>query len=145
MITLDEYFGGRRETHGTECSPCIEDNAARTAPLVNDLLKRAESFGIVIPDSHIPGDYFGTQLTSGWRPPSINACTAGAAPQSLHMTGEACDIFDPAGDLDAWLLTPEGQFTLTDIGLWMEDPGHTLGWCHVQIRPPPSGRRVFVP
>ena len=145
MIDVTQYFGGRRETHGTECSPGIEDNAVRTVGLVNELLEKAEAFGIVLPSSHIPGDYLGTQLTSGWRPPSINACTAGAAPQSLHMTGEACDIFDPDGELDVWLLTPEGQYVLQDFGLWMEDPGHTMGWCHVQIRPPKSGRRVFLP
>lgn len=144
MITLQQYFGGRRTTHSTECSPNIEDNALRTVAIVNGLLANCARFGVV-PPINPGGDFAGSQLNSGWRPPSINTCTAGASPTSMHMTGEAVDLHDPAGELDAFLMTPEGQFLLTDLGIWMESPDKTPGWCHVQTRPPKSGNRVFVP
>ena len=111
---------------------------------MNQLLARAETFGIV-PSDVQSGDFAGSQITSGWRPASLNACTPGASATSLHMTGEACDIHDPNGALDDWLLTAEGQYTLQDFGLWLEAPSATPGWCHVQTKPPRSGRRVFNP
>ena len=144
MITIDQYFGGRRTTHSLECSPGIGANAARTVDVVNSLLLDLVRFDIV-PPINPTGDFAGGQLTSGWRPPSVNSCTPGASATSLHMTGEACDVYDPDGTLDAFLRTPEGQFLLVTRGLWMEDPSHTPGWCHVQTRPPRSGHRVFVP
>jgi hypothetical protein len=112
--------------------------------IVNELLEDAERFGIKVP-TNPGGDFAGSQLNSGWRPPSINACTAGASATSLHMTGEACDLHDPTGELDAWLMTPEGQFTLVELGLWLEHPEATPGWAHVQTRPPRSGARTFRP
>lgn len=144
MITIDQYFGGRRESHALECSPGIEDNAGRSVPIFNALLDRAALFGIVPPLVEA-GDFAGSVLTSGWRPASVNACTPGASKTSRHMTGEAADIHDPDGTLDAWLMTPEGQFTLAELGLWMEAPASTPTWTHVQTMPPGSGRRVFTP
>lgn len=144
MITIADYFGGRRESHGLECSPRIENNALRTVDLVNELLENCERFGVVV-KVNPAGDFAGTLLNSGWRPPSINGCTPGASATSLHMTGEAADIHDADGALDEFLLTPEGQFLLGDIGLWLESPTKTHGWCHVQTKPPRSGQRVFMP
>jgi len=34
---------------------------------------------------------------------------------------------------------------LEAIGLWLEHPESTPRWCHVQIVPPASGKRVFRP
>lgn len=144
MITVEQYFGGRRETHGLECSPGIEDNAALTVTVVNQLLVEADRFGIAVPINP-EGDFAGSQLNSGWRPPSVNACTKGASATSLHMTGEAADLHDPKLELAAWLMTPEGQFTLETLGLWMEAPEATPEWVHVQVKPPLSGHRVFFP
>lgn len=152
-IGLADYFGGRREKHGTECSPDIQRNASRLVPVLNKLLDMAARFQIVLLANEDPAsDFCGTLLNSGWRPPSINACTPGASATSLHMTGEAADLHDPGHVLADWLLTPEGQYSLQDLGLWMEDPGWTRGsnppascWVHVQSRPPKSERRVFVP
>jgi hypothetical protein len=144
MITTEQYFGGRRESHPTECSPWIDDNAHRTVGILNQMIARAESFGVVIP-LNPEGDFKGSQLASGWRPPTINSCTPGAALNSKHMTAEAGDLMDPHGDFKAWLATPEGQYSLVDIGLWMEDPGHTPTWVHLQVKPPKSGKRTFLP
>jgi hypothetical protein len=34
---------------------------------------------------------------------------------------------------------------LEELQLWLEHPDATPGWCHLQILPPRSGRRVFYP
>jgi hypothetical protein len=59
------------------------------------------------------------------------------------MTCQACDLYDPEGDIDEWALArPE---VLARIGLWQEHPSATKGWAHFQIIPPKSGNRVFYP
>jgi hypothetical protein len=45
--------------------------------------------------------------------------------------------------LDDWCL--EHPEVLQEIGLWQEHPAATKGWCHLQIVPPRSGKRVFFP
>lgn len=139
-VTLENYWMGRDKTHPLALTPDIRRNAARTVELVNQLLDEAEISGVKLdrtPD--------GNPLSSGWRPPAVNAGVAGAAKNSLHMTGEAADIYDPDGELDDWLMTDTGQAALTRLGLWLEHPGSTRRWSHVQTKPPRSGRRVFYP
>lgn len=130
MITLTDYWMGRDKEFPLAMTPQIETNAIRTVSLVNALLAR---FGE------------GRKVNSGWRPPAVNAKIPNAALNSKHMTGQAIDLADPDGDLDEWLLTEAGQAALTEIGLWMEHPAATKGWCHLQTIPPKSGRRVFYP
>lgn len=144
MITVAQYFGGRREKYPLECSPGIDDNVARAVPLFNALIERAEAAGVVIP-LRPAGDFAGSQLVSGWRPPTVNAGTPGASKTSMHMTGEAADLYDLKGSLKAWLMSAAGQAALKEIGLWMEHPSATPNWVHIQIRPPKSGKRVFYP
>lgn len=127
-MTLVEYWMGRDKTYPGNLTAQIRANAAMTVERANALLER---FGEV------------RTVNSGWRPPTVNAATPGAAPFSKHMTGEAVDIADPEGDLDEWCLAH--QDALVDIGLWLEHPASTKGWCHVQISPPRSGNRVFYP
>ena len=141
FLTLAGYWMGRDKAYPFDLSTEIRKEAELTVSLVNDLLVAATLHG-ANPETN-PGT--GTVLTSGWRPPAINGKTAGAAPRSHHMAGRAADIYDPDGDLDEWLMTNEGQKTLKRLGLWMEHPAATKGWCHVQTRPPRSGNRVFYP
>lgn len=141
MITLAEYWMGRDELYPMAMTPGIERAARMTVELVNRLLARAELAGVVLHRNARTG----TIVASGWRPPAVNGATAGAAPNSKHMTGQACDVYDPDGDLDEWLMTPDGQQALEEIGLWMESPSATKGWAHVQTIPPRSGNRVFYP
>lgn len=145
MITVKDYFtnveGDRREKYRLSMSPTIETNASRTVRLVNDLLEEAAKHGITPPINPRTG----SQVSSGWRPPVVNSGTPGAAVNSKHMTGLACDIYDPDGVLDDWLTTTEGLDVMERIGLWMEHPASTKGWSHIQIVPPGSGRRVFYP
>lgn len=140
MITLNDYFMGRRETHPTEISPGIERNAARTVELINSFIAFAKVVGVEFETSPRTR----TVVSSGWRPPSFNATVPGAAFRSLHMTGEAIDLFDPDGLIDEYAFS-QTSGVLKDLGLWLEHPSATKGWCHLQTKPPRSGRRVFFP
>lgn len=141
MITIADYFMGRREQYPLALSPEIERNASITVELANRLLAQAATYGVTL-DRHPVNK---SLVSSGWRPPAVNASTANAAPNSKHMTGQALDIYDPDGDLDEWLMTGEGQAALIAIGLWHEHPSATKSWTHIQSVPPRSGRRTFFP
>lgn len=137
MISVAEYMMGRDVTHALECTPAILHSAMITVDVASRFLILAKGAGVAItclPDGSI--------VTSGWRPPSINARTEGASPTSLHMVGDAVDLHDPEGTLDAWARNG-GQKVLQDLGLWLESPLDTPRWCHIQTRPPPSGQRIF--
>lgn len=144
MITIDQYLMGRDREHGHLLSVELRTNAHRTVEVANKLLVLAKTAGVSLEASPRTGSI----VTSGWRPPAINAATLGAATRSLHMQCLAIDLYDPDGDLDQWCLECE-QTVLKDLGLWHEHPAATKGWCHVQLRPQPSfartGRRVFYP
>lgn len=128
-MTLDDYFMGRDKQFPEELSEQLHANAEITVERVNALLA-----------------VFGEnrKVTSGWRPMAINAATSGAAIKSKHMSCQACDLEDPDGDLDDFCMDKLGLI-LESIGLWLEHPASTKGWCHVQIVPPKSGRRIFYP
>ncbi len=128
LITLHEFLMGRDQAYAADFTAEVAANAQRTVERVNALLQ-AGGF-----DGHV---------NSGWRPPAVNGATKGAAPHSRHMLGLACDLLDPGGLIDRWCL--EHPDALERIGLWQESPGSTPGWCHVQIVPPASGHRVFIP
>jgi hypothetical protein len=135
-VSLADFYKGRDTTYAAELTPEIEANAAITVERVNSLL---EAFYVAMPEEAL------RSVNSGWRPPQVNATVKNAAGRSRHMTGEACDLSDDDEKLDYWLLQPDGQAALERIGLWMEHPSATPRWAHVQIVPPGSGRRVFMP
>jgi hypothetical protein len=141
MISVNDYFMGRREKYPQSLTADIEREAARTADLASKLLTQAETYGVTV-DMHPVNK---SPVSSGWRPPEVNAATPNAALRSKHMTGQAVDIYDPDGDLDEWLMTGEGQAAMTALGLWHEHPSATKGWAHLQTVPPRSGRRTFFP
>jgi hypothetical protein len=141
MITVDDYFMGRREQYPLALTPAIEREAHRTVGLVNAMLARALASGLHAVQHPITR----TPVSSGWRPPVLNATTPNAAPNSKHMTGHAIDLYDPDGDIDDWLISDAGQAVLAELGLWMEHPSATKGWAHLQTVPPRSQRRVFYP
>lgn len=141
-ITTLDYFMGRQSKWPHEFTDLVRANAA-------ELLKRVNRFvGYAIEGGHFHLEthpVHGGPLSSGWRPAEINAHTKGAAVRSKHMTGQACDVYDPDGDLDEFALTDVGQKCLEVCGLYLEHPSATKGWCHLQSVPPRSGRRVFYP
>ena len=106
---------------------------------VNLLLPLAQRGGVIIhihPTTHSP-------ISSGWRPSAVNKAIANAAKRSNHMIGNACDVYDPDGALDHWCEV--NLIELVRIGLWLESPASTVGWCHLQRVPPRSGHRIFYP
>jgi hypothetical protein len=135
VITLADFYMGRDVTYAIELTVDIRNNAAVTVARVNDLL--ADFYA-----SQPQGSY--RTVNSGWRPPEVNASTSGAARNSKHMTGQACDLSDDDEMLDSWLLGA-GRPSLVRIGLWQESPNSTPRWSHVQIVAPASGNRVFIP
>jgi hypothetical protein len=134
MITLTDYWMGRDKECADQLTAEIRKNAEQTVVRANLLLGyfKTDVGGF---DSH--------HVNSGWRPPQVNAATPNAAAKSKHMTGEAIDIADPEGALDDWCMDHLDH--LERLGLWLEHPSATKNWCHVQIVPPKSGKRVFYP
>lgn len=133
MITLAEYWNGRDRKFPRELNAEICNNAALTVSRINRLLGLAAEEGIEC-----------DTVSSGWRPLAINDATANAAKASKHIKALAADLRDtPQRDLARWCL--RNLKHLESIGLWMEDPRWTPTWVHLQIVPPGSGRRVFVP
>lgn len=134
MITLEQYWMGRDKAYPDLLTDDLRAAAAETIARANLLISAYNS---------MTKDQEQRRVNSGWRPPSVNAATPGAAPRSKHMTGHAIDISDPEGDLDEWCM--DHQDVLQTIGLWMENPACTKGWVHLQTVPPKSGKRVFFP
>jgi hypothetical protein len=139
MITIDQYYMGRDKQYPVLLTPELKSNAEKTVTLVNKLLEESAKDGV----THDINPTTKSNVSSGWRPPAVNAGIPNAAAKSKHMTCQACDIYDPDGELDDWCM--ENQAKLASIGLWLENPASTKGWCHVQTLPPRSGKRVFYP
>jgi len=128
VITLAQYFMGRDAEHATELTAPLQRNAETMVARANMLLSQA---------------CIECAVNSGWRPQKINALVPNASPRSRHLTCEAIDLDDPLDRLDAWCM--DHLAVLVEIGLWLEHPAATPGWCHVQIVAPRSGARVFEP
>lgn len=63
------------------------------------------------------------------------------ATKSHHLTGEAADIYDPDGKLNAFC--KENERLLIEAKLWCEERQGV--WQHFQIVPPVSNNRWFQP
>ena len=134
MITVTDFFMGRDKDYPELLTDTLRANAEDTVAKANLLIS---SYRMLTKDSEL------RRVNSGWRPPSVNAATPNAAARSKHMDCLAIDISDPDGDLDEWCM--DHQEVLQSIGLWLEHPAATKGWCHLQTIPPKSGKRVFYP
>jgi len=144
QLTLTDYFTGpgrvrRDSVYAASLTGEIKAAARHLTTAVNSILAHLLADGIAL-QIH-PGT--GTLLSSGWRPPAVNAKTKGAAKMSAHMTGEALDLYDPTWKIAEWCHSHLA--VLEALGLYLEHPSATVGWCHLQTRPPKSGRRVFYP
>lgn len=139
QITVADYFMGRDKKWPNEVTDAIRANAAETTEKVNKLLVIMAADGVQPSVNRASG----TVLDSGWRSAEINGSTPGAAVHSKHMTGQAADMYDPTGAVDAWCMANQNK--LADVGLWLESPASTPHWSHWQIVAPGSGHRVFIP
>lgn len=125
MITVEEYLMGR-----DKITPLTEHMKADSASMVEKANLLLTAFGSY------------RKVNSGYRPELINSTIHKAAKHSNHIICRACDLDDVDGRLDFFCMTHQAQ--LKEIGLWLENPIGTPGWCHVQIVPPKSGNRVFI-
>jgi hypothetical protein len=139
MITLHQYFMGRDVEYRHLLTPELRENAATTVYKANRLLDAALGAGVYLDLDPVTGSL----VSSGWRPPAVNANTPNAARRSKHMTCQAVDINDDNGELDEWCMSNEKY--MEEVGVWLENPSATKGWTHWQIVPPKSGRRIFYP
>lgn len=138
LLTIEDYWMGRDKKYPGDLTAAIEANAAETVRRVNSLLAAyAEDSGLPLPTKN------GSHVASGWRPLAVNDATSNAAAKSKHITGQACDIYDPDRDLARWCVNHQG--ILEQIGLWCEDPRWTPTWLHCQCVPPGSSRRIYIP
>jgi len=63
--------------------------------------------------------------------------------RSQHLIGNACDIYDPNGDLKSWC--NNNVEVVESYQLWLEDFNYTPRWVHFQTLPPLSYKRFFIP
>lgn len=127
-ISKEELLKGRDKQYASDYTQEISDNIDK---LLIPLNKIRSAYGKPM------------MITSGWRPPSINASTPGAATHSKHMMGLAADIEDKEGSLWAWVL--ENLQLMKDLNIYMEDKRWTPGWVHFGLGGPSSGKRIFIP
>ena len=88
--------------------------------------------------SQISGDKLG-----GFRPKGNGI---GAGDGSSHCEALGVDRYDPSSSIDDWCMANSGKGgKLEQCGIYLEHPSKTEGWSHWTIRPPASGKRVFMP
>ena len=137
MITPTQYFG----PHATcaDRTPQIDANATLLLGRVNGLMAEMQASGVSFAVNPATACQISGTTYGGFRP---MACTQGAT-NSAHKQGQAVDLYDPKGQIDAWLqLHPEA---LAHHDLYIEHPDCTNGWSHWGTRRPGSGNRIFWP
>lgn len=138
MITLDEYAGQWADS--PDWTPERRANAhAILLPATWKLEKIMREDGIVFRDNPTTGNGISGDKFGGFRP---QACKIGAS-LSNHKEGLAVDRYDPAGEIDGWIM--RNLDALARCGIWIEHPKATLNYSHWQAVPPRSGRHVFYP
>lgn len=113
----------------------------KAAPLTPTMRTNMEKLLIAV---NLIRDLYGKSMSvsSGYRPPTVNAATPNASKTSCHLTCEAVDFGDKDRKLVQWLL--RNMDILEKAGLYMESPINTPTWVHLQTRAPRSGKRVFL-
>jgi len=81
-----------------------------------------------------------SNISSGYRPGHFNKAAGGAA-RSGHLTCEAIDLIDHKGEIGQML--KNNVKLLEEYGLFLENPEHTKGWVHLDIRE--RKNRIFNP
>ena len=82
-------------------------------------------------------------IRSGWRPEAVNRRVGGSS-RSYHLSGQAVDLEDNEKVLAGRIL--DNSILLAKHGLWLEEPGRTSTWVHLDTGDRPSREvRVFLP
>lgn len=123
MITVKEYLMGRDSIQPLDTNKAI--NMADLLSRVNWLFSKLN----VVP-----------RVSSGYRPESINKAVGGAK-LSTHTVCMGIDVYDNKKELAKALKS--NLELLEEAGLWLENPDHTNGWVHLDIKQ--RKNRVFNP
>lgn len=137
MINLAQYVGVHKDS--PDWTPERKLNAEKLLAAIVPLEAEMLLDGVVWKVNPKTGSQISGETLGGFRPQS---CTIGA-PKSSHKQGLAVDVYDPDGKIDEWIM--KNQQALVNYGLYIEHPDATKGWCHLTIKAPGSGRRVFYP
>lgn len=117
-----------RKVELDDLSPEEQTNAIDLLKKVNTLLERF-------------GEY--RSVNSGYRTKSDQMKINPKAPKSKHCTCQAVDLEDRRGTLDEFC--SKNVVILKELGLYLEWPGATPNWCHLQSVSPASGNQIFRP
>ena len=139
MISLKEYWG--KYATSSDITPEIRANAERLLNKVNRLIAEGEKKGVKFAFNAATNSQIGGSGNGGFRPQD---CPIGA-PQSAHKQGCAVDLFDPRNEIDHWLNDPHTMALIVELDIYMEAQIATIGWAHISIKAPRSGRRFFNP
>jgi len=139
MISITEYFSHKIDH--PDATDERKENARILLERVNALIDDAGTYGIKIlcdPDTktQISGAKDG-HGDGGFR---LSTATTGK-PGSAHKEGMGVDVYDAGDKLDEWIT----REILIKHNLYREAKQWTLGWCHLQSRPPRSLVRSFNP
>lgn len=128
MISKEELLKDRDKQFPDEYTQTVSDNLNALLIVLN---KIREKYGKPM------------LISSGWRPKAINDKTSNSAAMSNHMLGLAADIRDMDRKFMHWCL--DNLEFLSELGVYMEDFRYTPSWLHIQIVPPKSGKRIYIP
>lgn len=85
----------------------------------------------------------GFTVTSGFRTEEDQLRINPKNPRSAHRTGEAVDVLDLDGRIYDFCIDNLGL--IIELGVYLECKTYTRRWCHMQIKAPKSGNRIFIP
>lgn len=139
MISRKDYLGTYAGCN--DITPAISANIDRLLSKVNALIAYLQQDKVNVPINMKTRSQISGELNGGFRPQD---CSVGA-PNSNHKQGLAVDLFDPLGKIDEWVTNPSNLKKIQALDLYFEDKSKTDGWCHVQIVPPRSGKRWYMP
>lgn len=138
-------------TNGAKCMITIEEILKNRIKFEDVPKEHQDNLNILLERINVIRKAYGKpmKVNDGYRRPQ-DAPKNGSA-TSWHYKGAAIDIDDnDAGELWFWLMRPENMQLLKDTGLWLEHGNYTHNkqfgtWVHLQIYPPRSNKRIFVP
>jgi len=99
--------------------------------LTDDVRENAKAFLVTINAFLVELGIESVTVSSGFRPSSVNG-TVGGAKRSAHLSGQAIDLADSDGSLDA--LFQSRDDLLKRHGLWLEHPDSTKSWAHLDCK-----------
>ena len=64
---------------------------------------------------------------------------------SAHLCAAAADVRDETGMLFHFIVGRMELWESLDLDVYLESSNYTPGWVHLQVIPPRSGQRIFIP